>query len=75
MPFKNFAVVGDIQQGISLVRWQAERNCLSLISRNTRAADVAAVGLMIDGPQVNFPMFLLSKERLFEKSKKMHQYD
>jgi hypothetical protein len=34
------------------MRFQAERNCLSLISRNVRAGDVTAVGIMIDGPQV-----------------------
>lgn len=40
------------KKGVSLLRFQPARNCISLISRSRRAGEVAAVGLMIDGPHV-----------------------
>lgn len=50
--FKNYALVGDIQQGIQLLRHQGERNCISSISRARKAGEVMSVGLLIDGNQV-----------------------
>ena len=51
---KNFALLGDIQKSITLLRYQEDHKILSLVSRDFRPMPLMGVDFLVDNTQLGF---------------------